>query len=142
MEYYVMQVRQAVLEAIAAHARRERPRECCGLLIGTDVEITGAVPAGNVADDPERRYEIAPMDHFAAIRRCREAARDGSAVRVIGGYHSHPHGAPVPSPTDLELAFEEFVYLIAGPVADGVPCGIRAYRLRDGAFEALRLTCA
>jgi len=131
-----MRVRATVLDAIAAHARRERPCECCGLLIGTGAEVIESVATGNVAVDPLRRYEVSPTDHFAQIRRCREAgARGEPGLGVVGVYHSHPHSAPEPSPTDLELAFEDFLYLIAGPVTDAAPMDVRAYRLRNGRFE-------
>lgn len=135
-----MRIRRAVLEAIRAHARRDSPRECCGLLIGTDTEVIEAVATANVAADPLRRYEVVPIEHFAQIRRCRELGSQGAAMRVIGVYHSHPHSAPVPSPTDLEQAFEEFLYLIAGPVRPDGEMEIRGYRLRGGAFEAVELT--
>ncbi len=124
-----MKVHRGVLEVIEAHARRDAPQECCGLLLGTATEIVEAVPARNVAVDPSRRYEIAPDDYFAAIRRCRS---DGEGLAVVGGYHSHPRSQPVPSPTDLEQAFLEFVYVIAGPVEGSAPLEFRAYQLRDG----------
>lgn len=135
-----MHIRPGVLEAIAAHARRDSPRECCGLLIGTDTEVIEAVATENVAPDPLRRYEVAPVEHFAQIRRCRELSGQGAAMRVIGVYHSHPHSAPVPSPTDLELAFEEFLYVIAGIVEPRGAIEIRGYRLRSGVFDAVELT--
>ena len=135
-----MRVRGTVLDAITAHARRDSPRECCGLLIGTDAEITEAVPATNVADDPLRRYEISPIDHLAQIRRCRElASTQAVAIGILGAYHSHPQSPPSPSPTDLEQAFEEFIYVIAGPVSGARPIETRAYRLTNGRFEAENL---
>jgi proteasome lid subunit RPN8/RPN11 len=124
-----MKVARGVLTAIEAHARRDAPHECCGLLLGTATEVVEAVPARNIAAEPSRRYEIAPEDHFAALRRCRSA---GEGVTVVGGYHSHPRSAPVPSATDLEQAFLEFVYVIAGPVDGSAPLELRAYQLRDG----------
>lgn len=136
-----MRIPRVVLDAIAAHARRESPRECCGLLIGTPTEITEAIPTTNAADDPLRRYEIPPAEHLAEIRRCRALLREtGVTVTVVGAYHSHPHSAPVPSPTDLDQAFEDFLYVIAGGVDASEPAGIRAYRLRNGRFEAAELT--
>jgi desampylase len=135
-----MRVRQAVLDAIAAHARRDSPRECCGLLVGTSTEILEAVSARNVADDPHRTYEIAPADYLVQIRRCRDAARTSDVpLTILGGYHSHPYSAPAPSPTDLEQAFEEFLYIIAGPVEGEAPIEIRAYRLMNRRFEAEEL---
>ena len=134
-----MRVLKMVLDAIEAHARRDVPRECCGLLIGTDTEVTEAVPASNEADDPLRRYEVSPIAHLAQIRRCRELAKaTGVNVGVVGAYHSHPRSAAEPSPTDREQAFEDFLYVIAGPVEDA-PLDVRAYRLRNGHFEAVEL---
>ena len=135
-----MQVRQGVLESIAAHARRDDPRECCGLLIGTGTEVAEVVATANVALDPQRRYEIDPAAHCAEIRRWRDLPQVGG-VRwgVVGAYHSHPRSEAMPSPTDLEQAFEEFLYLIAGPVVAEGRIEIRGYRLRSGAFEEVAL---
>jgi desampylase len=130
--FRVVKVGRGVLNAIEAHARRDAPHECCGLLLGTPTEIVEAVPARNIATNPSRRYEIAPEDHFAVMRRCRESAE---GLGVVGGYHSHPRSQPIPSPTDLEQAFQEFIYVIAGPVDGSQSLGIRAYELRDGAMR-------
>lgn len=134
-----MRVRRAVLDAITEHARREQPRECCGLLLGTEGEVTEAVATSNVADDPLRRYEIAPLEHLTQLRRCR-VAPSHEPLAVVGAYHSHPRTAPVPSPTDLDQAFEDFLFVIAGPVEGKEPFEIRGYRLRDGRFEGVTLT--
>ena len=121
-------------------ARREHPYECCGLLIGTDDEIVEVVATPNVASDRTRRYEVSPVDHFAQIKRCRQEASIGpTSMRVVGVYHSHPHSTPEPSATDLEQAFEAFLYLIAGPVEGSAPFDVGGYRLKDGRFEAVRL---
>ena len=136
-----MRVHRVVLDVIAAHARQEGPRECCGLLIGTDSEVVEAVPATNAASDPLRRYEIPAIEHLGQIRRCRELSKAARvAVTVVGAYHSHPHSTPEPSPTDLEQAFEDFLYLIAGPVDVEEHFDVRAYRLRNGRFEAAELS--
>jgi proteasome lid subunit RPN8/RPN11 len=136
-----MRVRRAVLDAIAAHARRESPRECCGLLIGTEHEVIEAAATANVAAEPLRRYQVSPSDQFAQIRRCRDSASQGAAaVNVIGVYHSHPRTGPTPSPTDLEEAFEDFLFIIAGPVDGAAALEFRAYRLRAGTFEEVQLT--
>jgi proteasome lid subunit RPN8/RPN11 len=135
-----MRVLRTVLDTIAAHARRDAPRECCGLLIGTDTEVTEAIPVTNDAGDPLRRYEVPPIAHLAQIRRCRESAKaTGVNVGVVGGYHSHPRSAAELSPTDREQAFEDFLYVIAGPVEDALPLDVRAYRLRNGHFDAVEL---
>jgi len=136
-----MKIRPGVAQAITAHARREHPRECCGMVLGVGDELVEAVAAENVAADPARRYEVSPADHIAQIRRCREAAKAGGAsLAILGVYHSHPHSAPVPSPTDLDHAWEEYVYLIAGPANGSAPLEIRAYRLNGGRLIDVRLT--
>jgi proteasome lid subunit RPN8/RPN11 len=132
-----------VLDAIAAHARSESPRECCGLLTGTEFEVVDAVAAANVAVEPHRHYQVSPVDHFALIKRCRDVAAPGAApVNVIGAYHSHPRSAPMPSPTDLAEAFGEFLYIIAGRVDGSARFEFRAYRLRSGRFEDVPLAVA
>lgn len=103
-----VRVAGAVIEAVLVAARAAAPRECCGLLIGRGQDVLRAHPARNVAADASR-YEIAPEDHFAALRAARA---DGLAV--LGAYHSHPAGPPVPSATDRSEAVGEFFYLIAG----------------------------
>lgn len=136
-----MQIRADVLDAITAHARRDQPRECCGILVGAGDEIVEAVAAANVAGEPLRCYEVSPADHIAQVRRCRESVSTGQgALRIVGVYHSHPHSAPVPSPTDLDQAYEEYVYVIAGPTGGAAPLEIRAYRLTDNRFVEVQLT--
>jgi proteasome lid subunit RPN8/RPN11 len=125
---------RGVLEAIADHARREAPRECCGLVIGTDSRIAETQPVENRAAEPARRYEIDPRDFLAGVKRCR-----GTAAAVIGAYHSHPRSRPEPSETDRAEAFPGFLYLIAGPVAPGVPLAIRAFRFENGNFQTVPL---
>lgn len=120
----------AVLDTLVGLAQAAAPRECCGLLIGSAHRVVTAVAARNVATSASR-YEVAPEDHFAALRAARA---DG--LSVIGAYHSHPSSAAVPSPTDLAEAVAEFLYLIVGlaPAAE-----VRAWRLVDGNFVAVGL---
>jgi proteasome lid subunit RPN8/RPN11 len=126
-------IRREVLAAIEQHARATAPDECCGLLIARHGCIDEVVAARNEAVDRLRRYEISPREYLDAIKRCR-----GSDAVVIGAYHSHLRSGPEPSPADREAAFSEFLYLIAGPVA-AAGFAIKAYRLRDGNFQPVRL---
>lgn len=118
--------------------------EVCGLVFGDGsgegdqeaaiARITAVAPCANVAPDPARRFEIDPVALIAAHR----AARGGGA-RVIGHYHSHPTGSPVPSPRDAADAVEEGqLWLIVGAGR------VRAWRSRaggaiEGRFEAVTL---
>lgn len=121
-------IQPAVLDSIREEARRASPQECCGILLGPAKNavaqggdgllqpapqrplISAIMPAANIAADPERLFEIAPETLFAAYR----AERQG-AVSVVGFYHSHPRGEPVPSKTDQAMAPRDGkVWLIAG----------------------------
>jgi proteasome lid subunit RPN8/RPN11 len=135
-----VQIRRNAVDAIIAHARRESPRECCGLLLGTDGEVREAVAVANVADQPHRHFQVSPADHFALIKRCRDAPSLGpDVVEIIGVYHSHPRSAPVPSPTDRQEATADFLYVIAGPTDGSTAFELRAYRLIEGGFEEVVL---
>lgn len=99
------------IDEIFAHARRESPSECCGLLGGRGSFIKSVYESKNIAADPLVEYEAAPQDLFAAQKLMRERGE-----HLIGIYHSHPRSKePVPSQTDIERAFyAEAVYFIVG----------------------------
>lgn len=119
-----------VLDELVARAIAGAPNEQCGLLIGQPGAVLRVHPARNTDASP-RRYTVDPADHFAALRAARAAG-----LAVIGAWHSHPAGAPVPSATDLAEATPDFLYLIVGlaPAPD-----VRAWQLVDGNFAARHL---
>src|SRR5689334_10802711 len=110
-----VRIDREALMTIVAHARRDAPNECCGLLVGRAGEVLEAIPASNGAADPARRYEISPVDYFAQTRRCRTInAAQHENFAVVGAYHSHPRRGPEPSETDTGQAFQDFVVVIGG----------------------------
>ena len=123
-----------VRAALIAHAEREAPNECCGLLIGKGTGIVEAHPArNNVAS--QTRFTINPADHFVAIRKARAAG-----LEVIGAYHSHPATDAVPSASDLRDASEGapvmlIVSLVPAPV-------VRAFMLEPGGSKEIRIVPA
>lgn len=132
-------ISSVLVKQITDHAASSRD-EVCGLVFGDSAgdraseRIVAIAPCANVAPDPARRFEIDPVALIAAHR----AARGGGA-RVIGHYHSHPTGSPVPSPRDAADAVEDGqLWLIVGAGR------IRAWRSRAGGaiagrFEAVTL---
>ena len=94
-----IEVTSGVMATLLKEAQRAAPAECCGLLLGQGNRISTVSPAANVAEDPLRHFEIDPAALFAAHR----AARSGGE-EIIGYYHSHPSGHPVPSATDCQHA--------------------------------------
>ena len=108
-----MTLPKSVEAAIIAHARRDRPSECCGLLLGRSDAIVEAVPLANAAEDPHRRYFIEPAAYLKVLRVARQRSLD-----VIGGYHSHPRSTAAPSPTDADEGFSNFIFVIVGLAAE------------------------
>ncbi|MDG2004777.1 MAG: M67 family metallopeptidase [Novosphingobium sp.] len=94
-----LSVTSGVMATLREEAQRAAPEECCGLLLGRDGRISEAMPADNVAEDRLTRFEIDPMALLAAHK----SARAGGP-QVLGYYHSHPEGHPVPSATDCDHA--------------------------------------
>ena len=124
---------RALREEMFAHARACAPEECCGLLGGIESEVASVHPLTNVAREPLKTYEAAPRELFDAQRLMRARGET-----VLGVYHSHPRSRdPVPSPTDVRLAFyPEAVYFIIG-FDEQRECVLRAFRVyeREGRWE-------
>ena len=122
-----MEIPAAIVAELIRHAREEAPRECCGLLIGRGREIVRSARARNL-DPSLSRYLIDPADHFEAIRTAR-----ASGMEVIGAYHSHPTGDPVPSASDVAEASggAKFLYVILALESET----FKAFYVRRGTVE-------
>ena len=122
-----------VLAAIVRHARRERPKECCGLLVGRRGRVMWAVAMRNVADS-RVRYRIDDAAHIEVRRVLRGF---GPPLAIVGVYHSHPAGDASPSETDvLEAMYPDWVQVIVGLKGR---TAVRAFRIRNGRVRALRI---
>lgn len=121
------------MAAIVAHAREERPNECCGLLLGAAGLVDEAVRARNERLSPTR-FLVHAQDHLRALRLARATGRE-----VLGAYHSHPRGPSTPSETDrAEMNDPGLIYVIASLASD--PPDVLAYEWRDGDFTPVALT--
>lgn len=121
-------VTSEVVGALITEARAAHPREACGLLFGTQDAITAHVPAANVHPRPHTRFEIDPRALIAAYRAMR-----AGGPRLVGYYHSHPHGPPEPSATDQALAARDgMIWAIVGEGA------VALFRAGDDGLTPLR----
>jgi len=127
MEY---EISSTLLGRLLAEAQNSPHAEICGLLLGSPARIEAATACANVAADPARRFEIDPAALFTAHRAAR-----GGGPQVIGHYHSHPSGQPVPSARDAAQAMGDgalWLILTAGEA--------RLWRsVEAGAFEPVAL---
>jgi proteasome lid subunit RPN8/RPN11 len=90
-----IEVTSGAIATLLEEAARAAPAECCGMLFGQGSTIASVQPAANVHADPLRHFEIDPAALIAAHR-----AERGGGPALIGYYHSHPGGHPLPSATD------------------------------------------
>jgi proteasome lid subunit RPN8/RPN11 len=124
----------AVRRAVVAHARRARPLECCGLLVGTGRHLAFAVPMDNV-ESSRVRYRI---DDRAHIELRRVLRRFVPPLSICGVYHSHPAGDARPSATDIRDAFyPEWIHVIVG--LGGKRPSVRAFQIRRGRVRELKM---
>ncbi len=127
-----IEVTSGTIATLLAEATKAAPRECCGLLLGKGLRVLEACPAANLAADPLRHFEIDPAALIAAHR----AERSGGP-QLLGYYHSHPAGHPLPSATDCEHASGDGrVWAI---VAGGE---VRFYRDGPGGFASMEVVVA
>lgn len=131
------------LQTICQHAQAAYPEECCGLLLGTihqesktAVEVWQtenswtpefAPELGKTSQQESRRnrFSIAPE----VMLHAQKVARD-RALAIIGIYHSHPNGQPIPSEFDRAIAWQEYSYLIVSLTTEQDP-QIRSWTLNE-----------
>lgn len=129
---YLLRLPRAVRDALIAHAAREAPNECCGLLIGKGQAVSDAHPARNKVAS-QTRFQINPADHFVAIRKARAAG-----LEVIGAYHSHPASAALPSVSDLADASEGAPVMLIVSLVPPEPV-VRGFLLEPNGSKEIRL---
>lgn len=91
-----MKIAQALLDQVVAHALREAPDECCGMLAVRDGVVETVYELENARPSPFS-FEIDPQ----VLHRTYTAIDDAGADMVI--YHSHTRSEPKPSQTDVNF---------------------------------------
>jgi proteasome lid subunit RPN8/RPN11 len=131
-----------IAQKIREHGAETYPHECCGALLGRDLdpapasdadlaklptrEVLGLHPLVNRRDDsPRNRFSVTSDD----VREAEKAASD-RGIEVVGWYHSHPDHPAAPSEYDRDHAWPWYSYIIVS-VADGKPQEMTSWRLGD-----------
>jgi proteasome lid subunit RPN8/RPN11 len=126
---------QALLERVVAHARRDFPNECCGMIAMRDGRAVGVHEATNVAASP-LRFEVDGLEVHRAIEAIEAEGGEMGAI-----YHSHTRSDPYPSQTDINFArgWPGVEWLIVGVSRDGGDPAVRSYRIDDGAVTEVEV---
>ncbi len=126
------------MDQMIAHAKREAPYECCGILAGVEFIFKKKNEIENLPSDDIRiseldipedrtvRYMMDPKEQMQAMRNIRERG-----LTMMGIYHSHPHSQAIPSKTDIRLAFYPDVFYLIVSLAQETP-DLRAYSIING----------
>lgn len=86
-----------IWQQLTGHVIRELPNECLGMLVGLpDGRVGAAYEIVNALAQPHR-FVSEPASLFAAEKR-----RRSEGWHLLGFYHSHPNGLPVPSRVDTD----------------------------------------
>src|ERR1700730_10837456 len=132
----------ASAQKIREHGAETYPHECCGALLGRDLDA-GATSTPDVAKLPTReilalyplvnRRDDSPRNRFSVtsddVRDAEKAARE-KGIDVVGWYHSHPDHPAAPSEYDRDHAWPWYSYIIVS-VANGRPENMTSWRLTD-----------
>jgi len=125
----VLSISKELVERIRAHGAETYPDECCGALLGRDLEsreIVALFPVINRRDDsPRNRFSVSAQDVVDAEKSARAQGLD-----VVGWYHSHPDHPARPSQYDRDHAWPWYSYVIVS-VAQGQPQDMTSWRLDD-----------
>jgi proteasome lid subunit RPN8/RPN11 len=125
-------VPQTLVQEMVDHVQLNLPEEACGLLAGTAEVVEKVIPITNQAHSPVRYY-MDPVELLHALQWIEQAG-----FTLIGIFHSHPQGPPVPSETDIK----EFLYpgtatVILAPSPDGWV--MNAFDLKPESYEKIKL---
>ena len=99
---------KAAWERMVAHAEQTYPKECCGVMLGSEQVVKEAVPLPNVYTGPQEDFFVlAPEDLLRTEQQARKNGMD-----VIGIFHSHPNCDAYFSKRDLEHSCPWYSYVV------------------------------
>ncbi|WP_022927659.1 Mov34/MPN/PAD-1 family protein [Patulibacter americanus] len=124
-----MRIAPALLDEVVAHALRDAPDECCGVVALRDGVAVSVHPMENVLQGPKPLgFEL---DGLTLLRLIDEIEDAGAELGAI--YHSHTRSPPYPSQTDINFAggWPGVEWLIVG--TKGAEPEVKSYLItRDG----------
>ena len=109
------------------------PLEGCGLLAGRAGRVERVYPVDNALHSPFE-YEMDPRQQLQAMLDLEDAGWELLAI-----YHSHPHGPPDPSATDVARAYYPEALHVIVSLANHERPSVRAFSISGGQVEEVLL---
>lgn len=130
MDQQLLELPEGLYAEAVAHARRDFPDECCGLIAG--LSIDGGFRA-------ERIFQMENVEHSPLAYRLdpREQLRvfdeiDEAGLELVAIYHSHTHSPAYPSATDIRLAYYPDSFYVIVSLSDPEAPEMCAFSIIDG----------
>jgi len=106
----LIRISQKFIDQMIEHSKSEDPNECCGILAGTNGDISKLYKIRNASPSPYR-YVMDPQEMLTSIQDA-----DENGIDLVAFYHSHTHSPAYPSETDTRMAVEsgwvDFCYVL------------------------------
>ena len=106
----MIKISQKFIDQMIEHSKSENPNECCGILAGTNGDISKLYKIRNASPSPYR-YVMDPQEMLTSIQDA-----DENGIDLVAFYHSHTHSPAYPSETDTRMAVEsgwvDFCYVL------------------------------
>ena len=104
----MIRIDKTAWDTMVSHAEQTFPKECCGVMVGSDGVVAEAVPLPNTYTGPQEDfYVIDPLD----LHRVDQAAHE-KGLDVLGVFHSHPDCDAYFSKRDLSNSCPWFSYVV------------------------------
>ena len=130
MQLYLTREQASTLIQDAQH---QTPNEACGVIVGRNTSATEIIPLPNIAQDPIHHYRIDDRALVSVLARLEQ-----DRLSLLGFYHSHPEGEPIPSSEDIRHAhYPDAAYVIVG-LRDAQPA-IAAWQIQHGTVQRVDL---
>jgi len=129
-----MRIDRALLDEIVAHAVRDAPNECCGIVAARDGAATAVHATENLAASPFR-FEVDGPSLFGLLEQIES---DGAELGAI--YHSHTRSDPYPSQTDVNFSsgWPGVEWIIVGVARRG-ETSVRSFLIAGGEIAEVEL---
>jgi proteasome lid subunit RPN8/RPN11 len=117
-----------IFKEMLAHCKAGYPNEACGILAGSNGEVSKIYKMTNIENSPVT-YMLDSKEQFKAMKDMRE-----NNLSMLAIFHSHPSSAAYPSAKDVSLAFYEDVVYIIVSLMNKEPV-VKGFSIKEGEIK-------